>query len=40
LIQNPCTDCLESCGVYRRLDPNEEYALEPDDSFRIGTLEF
>jgi len=33
-------DSLESCGVYRRLDTGEEFILEPDDAFRIGTLEF
>ena len=40
LIQNICIDSLESCGVYRRLEPSEEFVLEPDDAFRIGTLEF
>lgn len=40
LIKNVCIDCFESCGVYRCLERNEEYVLEPDDAFRIGTLEF
>ena len=40
LIHNTCIDCFESCGVYRRLEANEEFVLEPDDAFRIGSLEF
>jgi len=40
LIQTTCMDSFESCGVYRRLEAGEEFVLEPDDAFRIGTLEF
>lgn len=40
LIKNICMDSNESCGVYRRLEKDEEFVLEPDDAFRIGTLEF
>ena len=33
-------DCWESCGLYRRLYDDEDFALTPGDAFRIGTLEF
>lgn len=40
LIKNSNIDCVESCGLYRLLHKEEEYVLNPDDAFRIGTLEF
>lgn len=40
LMKNEEIDCAESCGVYRRMKIEEEFKLQPDDAFRIGTLEF
>jgi hypothetical protein len=39
-MRNLNLDCLESCGLYRRLFDNEAYNLRPDTAFRIGKLEF
>ena len=30
----------ESCGLYKKLLPEESWSLRPGDAFRIGTLEF
>jgi hypothetical protein len=40
LLKNVIIDCADSCGVYRRIGKTEEIKLNPDDAFRIGTLEF
>jgi hypothetical protein len=39
-MKNLNLNCLESCGLYKRLYNDEEYSLRPGNAFRIGTLEF
>ena len=40
VFSNANLDPTESCGIYRMLEKNEDYKMNPDDAFRIGTLEF